>query len=261
MREFVDALHAIPALAERSAELDGEFYTHTLMTLMFTPKTEPPHPFRRCLSPSAVDDRDVRRGGRRLPAHAFTTSYYADEVTTWLLAGPAAAPRPQELRCRFVFVVTATDDRWRPRWRPKKIRSTGRRFTVASICRLQPTFGHTELHRREGSRWDAMGACRRRRTPRLAVVSPARRAGQAPSGRAVPVRSTACFRPLLPPPEDATTPAAQLRSRRIRLWQARIAREEESRWTTSVDGAITTRGGIGYATAGRLWPLRARGQR
>jgi probable F420-dependent oxidoreductase len=91
MREFVDALHAIWGSWQSGSRLnfDGEFYTHTLMTPMFTPEPMP-HPCPKVFI-AAVGEAMTEMCGEvadGLLAHAFTTRRYADEVTTpALLAG------------------------------------------------------------------------------------------------------------------------------------------------------------------------------
>jgi len=112
MREFVAAVHAIWATWQDGSRLsfEGEFYTHKLMTPMFTPEPQP-HGVPRIFI-AAVGDLMTRTAGEvadGLIAHAFTTRRYLDEVTAPALqSGLDAAGRSREtfeLSCP-VFVVT-----------------------------------------------------------------------------------------------------------------------------------------------------------
>jgi probable F420-dependent oxidoreductase len=116
MAEFVAALKEIWSCWSTGNRLafDGEFYTHKLMTPMFTP--EPlAHPLPRIFI-AAVGEAmtqmcaEVADG---LLAHAFTTRRYLDEVTApALLRGLARSGRE---RVHFevsspVFIVTGRDE-------------------------------------------------------------------------------------------------------------------------------------------------------
>ncbi|MDO0977638.1 LLM class F420-dependent oxidoreductase [Mycolicibacterium frederiksbergense] len=112
MREFVAAVHAIWAAWQHGTRLsfEGEFYTHTLMTPMFTPEPQP-HGVPKIFI-AAVGDLMTRTAGEvadGVIAHAFTTRRYLDEVTAPALQkGLDAAGRSRddvELSCP-VFVVT-----------------------------------------------------------------------------------------------------------------------------------------------------------
>lgn len=112
MREFVAAVQAIWATWQHGSRLNfqGEFYTHTLMTPMFTPQPQP-HGVPKIFI-AAVGDLMTRTAGEvadGLIAHAFTTRRYLDEVTAPALqAGLVAAGKSREsfeLSCP-VFVVT-----------------------------------------------------------------------------------------------------------------------------------------------------------
>jgi len=116
MAEFVAALRAIWdcwSTGERLA-FEGEFYTHKLMTPMFTPEPMEQAPPRVFIA--AVGEAMTRMTGEvadGLLAHAFTTRRYLDEVTTpALLRGLERSGRE---RSAFqvsspVFVVTGRDD-------------------------------------------------------------------------------------------------------------------------------------------------------
>ena len=116
MAEFVAALQEIWRCWDTGDRLtfDGEFYTHKLMTPMFTPEPMA-HPAPRIFI-AAVGEAmtqmcaEVADG---LLAHAFTTRRYLDEVTTpALLRGLARGGRE---RADFevsspVFIVTGRDE-------------------------------------------------------------------------------------------------------------------------------------------------------
>ncbi|MFQ5698924.1 MAG: LLM class F420-dependent oxidoreductase [Myxococcota bacterium] len=117
MREFIEAMRAIWACWYDGQKLDfrGEFYTHTLMTPMFTPTD------RRFGAPrvflAAVGPRMTRVAGEvadGLIAHAFTTPRYLREVTLPAIEeGLAASGRSRsdfEISCP-VFVVTGKDEK------------------------------------------------------------------------------------------------------------------------------------------------------
>ena len=97
MREFVHALQAIWTCWQDGTRLafEGEFYTHKLMTPMFTP--EPlPYGFPKVFI-AAVGEAMTEMCGEvadGMLAHAFTTKRYSDEVTTpALLRGMERAGR------------------------------------------------------------------------------------------------------------------------------------------------------------------------
>ena len=169
MREFVDALHAIWGSWQSGSRLsfDGEFYTHTLMTPMFTPEPMP-HPFPKVFI-AAVGEAMTEMCGEvadGLLAHAFTTRRYADEVTTpALLAGLRRAGRDRngfQVSCPVFVVTGATDDEMAAATvaTRKQIAFYGSTPAYRGVLDLHGWADlHTELHRlsKEG-RWDAMGA-------------------------------------------------------------------------------------------------------
>lgn len=116
MREFILALHAIWDCWQHGTKLDfdGEFYTHRLMTPMFTPESQPhgtPPIFL-----AAVGERMTEMCGEvadGLLAHAFTTRRYLDEVTLpTLQRGLARAGRSRNdvaVACP-IFLVTGIDE-------------------------------------------------------------------------------------------------------------------------------------------------------
>src|ERR1700759_4931375 len=84
MREFVEALHAIGSAWKDGTGLrfEGEFYTHKLMTPMFTPEPQPfsaPKVFIAAVGESMTEMCGEVADG--LLAHAFTTKRYLHEVT------------------------------------------------------------------------------------------------------------------------------------------------------------------------------------
>ena len=116
MREFVLALREIWSCWQNGTKLgfEGDFYTHKLMTPMFTP--EPlAHGFPKVFV-AAVGEAMTEMCGEvadGLLAHAFTTKRYFEEVTTpALLRGMERSGRKRsefQLSCPL-FVVTGNDD-------------------------------------------------------------------------------------------------------------------------------------------------------
>jgi probable F420-dependent oxidoreductase len=116
MREFVLATREIWACWQNGTRLsfEGEFYTHKLMTPMFTP--EPlAHPVPKVFV-AAVGEAMTAMSGEvadGLLAHAFTTKRYFEEVTTpALLRGMQRSGRKRDdfqVSCPL-FVVTGNDD-------------------------------------------------------------------------------------------------------------------------------------------------------
>ena len=116
MREFVLALQAIWSCWRDGTKLsfDGDFYTHRLMTPMFTPETVV-HDFPKVFV-AAVGELMTEMCGEvadGMIGHAFTTKRYMDEVTIpTLMRGIERAGRDRsdvELMCP-VFVVTGNSD-------------------------------------------------------------------------------------------------------------------------------------------------------
>ena len=116
MREFILAMRAIWDCWNEGKPLafTGEFYTHTLMTPMFTPAKSqfgPPRVFLAAVGPRMTEVAGEVADG--LIAHAFTTERYMREVTIPALErGLAKSGRDRasfELTCP-VFIVTGADD-------------------------------------------------------------------------------------------------------------------------------------------------------
>jgi probable F420-dependent oxidoreductase len=115
MREFIQAMRAIWGCWYDGVKLDyrGEFYTHTLMTPMFTP-TDNPHGAPRVVL-AAVGPMMTEVAGEvadGLLVHGFSTAKYIQEVTLPAVErGLAKAGRARsdfEL-CDPTFVVTGRD--------------------------------------------------------------------------------------------------------------------------------------------------------
>jgi probable F420-dependent oxidoreductase len=116
MREFVLALHEIWSCWQTGTKLafEGEFYTHKLMTPMFTPERVA-HEFPKVFV-AAVGEAMTEMCGEvadGLLAHAFTTKRYFQEITTpALLRGMERSGRKRaefQVSCPL-FVVTGNDD-------------------------------------------------------------------------------------------------------------------------------------------------------
>jgi len=116
MREFVLALHEIWSCWRDGTKLsfEGEFYTHKLMTPMFTPDPQP-YAFPKIFV-AAVGEAMTEMCGEvadGVLAHAFTTRRYLHEVT--LPAVQRGLQRSGRDRRTFqvacpVFVVTGSDE-------------------------------------------------------------------------------------------------------------------------------------------------------
>jgi probable F420-dependent oxidoreductase len=169
MREFVLALREIWSCWQTRTKLafEGDFYTHKLMTPMFTP--EPlTHGFPKVFV-AAVGEAMTEMCGEvadGLLAHAFTTKRYFEEVTTpALLRGMERSGRKRsefELSCPL-FVVTGEDDAELAAnavGTPKQIAFYASTPAYRRVLELHG-WGElqTDLHRmsKEGQ-WDAMGA-------------------------------------------------------------------------------------------------------
>ena len=116
MREFVAALREIWSCWHTGTKLsfEGEFYTHKLMTPMFTPEPSEyaaPKVFLAAVGESMTEMCGEVADG--LLAHAFTTRRYLDEVTAPALQrGLARSGRPRSAVqvSSPVFVVTGRDE-------------------------------------------------------------------------------------------------------------------------------------------------------
>lgn len=116
MREFVAALREIWSCWETGDRLsfEGEFYTHKLMTPMFTPEPSghaPPKVFIAAVGESMTELCGEAADG--LLAHAFTTRRYLDEVTVPALSrglSRSGRDRSAVQVSSPVFVVTGRDE-------------------------------------------------------------------------------------------------------------------------------------------------------
>lgn len=116
MREFVSALRAIWHAWETGEKLDfrGDFYTHTLMTPMFTPPSEcpPPPVFVAAVGQKMCETAGAVAGG--LLVHGFSTERYLREVTVPAVARGAGGSLPEGFEIvDLTFLVTGrTDEEW-----------------------------------------------------------------------------------------------------------------------------------------------------
>jgi probable F420-dependent oxidoreductase len=169
MREFVLAMREIWSCWQSGSRLafQGDFYTHKLMTPMFTP--EPlTHDFPKVFV-AAVGEAMTEMCGEvadGLLAHAFTTKRYFEEVTTpALLRGMERSGRKRsefQLSCPL-FVVTGDDEA------ELATNAIGTRKQIAFYAstpayrKVLELHGwgdlQTDLHRMsKGGHWDAMGS-------------------------------------------------------------------------------------------------------
>ena len=127
MREFIQAMRAIWACWYEGEKLDfrGEFYTHSLMTPMFTPRNNPhgaPRVVLAAVGPKMTEVAGETADG--MLVHGFTTRRYLDEVTLPALERglTKAGRRRSELQlCYPAFVVTGRDER---EWQQSRIAAT-----------------------------------------------------------------------------------------------------------------------------------------
>ncbi len=168
MREFVAGLHAIWTAWHDGTRLrfEGEFYTHTLMTPMFTPEPMAhgiPKVFIAAVGEAMTElSGEVADG---LLAHAFTTKRYSEEVTTpALLRGLRRAGRERngfQVSCP-VFVVTGETEEQMGAAAAATRKQVAFYGSTPAYRKVLDLHGwgelHVELHRlsREGE-WDAMG--------------------------------------------------------------------------------------------------------
>jgi probable F420-dependent oxidoreductase len=169
MHEFVVALREIWSCWRDGTKLrfEGDYYTHKIMTPMFTPEPQP-YPFPKVFV-AAVGEAMTEMCGEvadGLLAHAFTTKRYFAEVTTpALMRGMQRSGRQRsdfELSCP-IFVVTGENED------ELSARTLGTRRQIAfygstpAYRRVLELHGwddlHTELHRLSlQGEWDVMGS-------------------------------------------------------------------------------------------------------
>jgi probable F420-dependent oxidoreductase len=140
MRELIQAMRAIWACWYQGEKLDfrGEFYTHTLMTPMFTPTNTQygaPRVMLAAVGPLMTEVAGEVADG--MIVHAFTTPKYLHEVTLPALErGLAAAGRSRksfQLSCP-IFVVTGRDAK---EWEQSR----------AGVCKQIAFYGSTPAYR------------------------------------------------------------------------------------------------------------------
>lgn len=168
MREYILALHAIWDCWREGSELsfDGDFYTHTLMTPMFTPQAQPHGPPKVFVA--AVGEAMTEMCGEvadGLLAHAFTTRRYLDEVTIPALErGIKSAGRVRgdiAVSCP-VFVVTGEDHAQMQAAAAPVRKQLAFYASTPAYRKVLELHGwgelQTELHRlSKAGEWDAMG--------------------------------------------------------------------------------------------------------
>jgi probable F420-dependent oxidoreductase len=169
MREFVLALHEIWSCWRDGTKLsfDGDFYTHKLMTPMFTPEPQP-YDFPKILV-AAVGEAMTEMCGEvadGLLAHAFTTKRYSEEVTIpALLRGMQRSGRQRsdfQLSCP-IFVVTGETEEQLIAGAVSTRKQIAFYGSTPAYRKLLDLHGwgdlHTELHRLSlQGEWDAMGS-------------------------------------------------------------------------------------------------------
>ena len=149
MREFVLALRAIWDCWYKDAKLEfrGDYYTHTLMTPMFTPKNNPYGPPRVVLA--AVGPKMTEVVGEvadGMLVHAFTTARYLREVSLPALArglDRAGRVRSDVELCYPAFIVTGRDEK---EWPLRRAKLTPLYFSSKGYANT--LYGNGELVRR-----------------------------------------------------------------------------------------------------------------
>ncbi|MEE8313047.1 MAG: LLM class F420-dependent oxidoreductase [Myxococcota bacterium] len=116
MREFIQALHAIWDCWHKGEKLNfrGEFYTHSLMTPMFSPSANefgPPRVFLAAVGPLMTEVAGEVADG--MLVHPFSTEQYIREVT--MPAIERGLARGGKKRSAFEitgspFIITGTDE-------------------------------------------------------------------------------------------------------------------------------------------------------
>jgi probable F420-dependent oxidoreductase len=168
MRELILAMRAIWDTWYTGKPLDfrGSFYTHTLMTPMFTPTNTAhgaPRVFLAAVGPRMTEVAGEVADG--LIAHGFTTRRYLDEVTLPAIAkGLAKAGRARgdfQVTCP-VFVVTGADEERFAASRASVAKQVAFYGSTPAYRRVLELHGwgelQTELNRLSKlGRWDEMG--------------------------------------------------------------------------------------------------------
>ncbi len=168
MREFILAMRAVWDCWYSGKPLDfrGEFYTHTLMTPMFTPSNAnygPPRVFLAAVGPQMTEVAGEVADG--MIAHAFTTERYVREVTLPALErGLARAGKRREdfsITCP-VFVVTGRDEASRAASRSAVTKQIAFYGSTPAYRPVLETVGYGELQPElnrlsKVGQWDEMG--------------------------------------------------------------------------------------------------------
>ncbi|OLP03878.1 LLM class F420-dependent oxidoreductase [Mycolicibacterium porcinum] len=168
MREYIEALQAIWGCWRDGTKLrfEGEFYTHKIMTPMFTPEPSTlPHPKVFLAAVGELMTEVCGEMADGLLAHAFTTRRYLDEVTAVALQrGMVRSGRDRgdfELSCP-VFLVTGADEREMAAASVATRKQLAFYGSTPAYRKVLELHGwgdlHTELHRLSlAGEWDAMG--------------------------------------------------------------------------------------------------------
>jgi probable F420-dependent oxidoreductase len=170
MREFVLAMRAIWDCWYEGEKLDfrGEFYSHTLMTPMFTP-TNNPHGAPRVVV-AAVGPKMTEVAGEvadGMLVHAFSTARYLREVTVPSLERgleKSGRKRSDLELCYPAFIVTGNDEREWEAMRTAVTRQLGFYGSTPAYRGVLEVHGwgdlQTELNRlSKRGEWVAMGEC------------------------------------------------------------------------------------------------------
>jgi probable F420-dependent oxidoreductase len=167
MREFVSALHAIWSTWTDGTKLsfEGDFYTHKIMTPMFTPE---PHPYSvPKVFIAAVGEVMTEMCGEVADGHLghpMVSKRYLDEVTMpALLRGMGTSGRDRadfEVSCEVMVATGENDDEAAATATRKQIAFYGSTPAYRKVLELHGWGDlHTELNRlsKQGE-WDAMGS-------------------------------------------------------------------------------------------------------
>lgn len=168
MREFVTALREIWSCWQDGSKLrfEGDFYTHKLMTPMFTPESQP-HGLPKVFL-AAVGDAMTELCGEvadGMLAHAFTTKRYLHEVTVpSLMRGMQRSDRTRDgfQLSAPIFVVTGHDEEDLAAAAAPTRKQIAFYGSTPAYRRVLDLHGwgalHTELHRLSlAGQWDTMG--------------------------------------------------------------------------------------------------------
>jgi len=169
MREFVSALHAIWSAWQDGTKLrfEGDFYTHKIMTPMFTPEPQPYSPPKVFLA--AVGEAMTEMCGEVADGHLghpMVSKRYLDEVTMpALLRGMQRSGRDRnkfEVSCEVLIATGETDAELAVATTAvrKQIAFYGSTPAYRKVLELHGWGDlHTELHRLSlAGEWDTMGS-------------------------------------------------------------------------------------------------------